>query len=95
MILETAFITVVPGSEQDFLDALPAGIEVLKQAQGFVDIEICKGVERSNVFLLKLRWQTLENHTIDFREGPLFAQWRAVISPFFESAPAVEHWEFV
>ena len=32
-------------------------------------------------------WDTLENHTVDFRQGPLFAQWRAIVGPFFASPP--------
>lgn len=95
MILETAFISVQPGREEEFLAALPAGIAVLEQAEGFVDISVHRGVERGNVIMLALRWETLENHTVDFREGPLFPQWREVISPFFESAPVVEHWEML
>ena len=42
--------------------------------------------------MLAIEWETLENHTVDFREGPLFPQWRAIIGPFFASAPDVEHW---
>ena len=39
--------------------------------------------------------ETLENHTVDFRQGPLFAQWRAIVGPFFAVPPAVEHFELV
>ena len=40
-------------------------------------------------------WDTLEHHTVDFRQGPLFAQWRAIVGPYFASPPQVEHFEAV
>ena len=40
-------------------------------------------------------WQTLENHTVDFRGSPAFADWRAIVGPFFAAPPAVEHFETV
>jgi heme-degrading monooxygenase HmoA len=92
MILETALITVKPGLEEDFLAALPRGIAVLEQAHGFIDVEVHQGIERSEVFALHLRWATLEDHTVRFRESALFTQWREVISPFFMQPPVVEHW---
>jgi hypothetical protein len=36
-------------------------------------------------------WETLENHTVDFRESPAFAEWRAIVGPFFAQPPQVEH----
>lgn len=94
MITETAFISVVPGQESAFLAALnERGIAVLQRAEGFQSIAIKRGVERPSTFQLTLHWNTLEDHTEGFRGGPLFPEWRAVISPFFAEAPQVEHWE--
>ena len=36
-------------------------------------------------------WETLEDHNVAFRGGPLFAEWRAIVGPFFAKPPAVEH----
>lgn len=92
-ITETAFISVQPGSEQEFLAALQRdGIDVLRRAKGFQGISIKRGIERPSVFQLTLMWERLEDHTEAFRGGPLFTEWRAVISPFFAEAPNVEHW---
>lgn len=93
MVLETAFISVTPGREAEFVAALSEGRRVLAQAPGFIDLQAQIGVERPSTVLLTLRWQTLEDHTVSFREGPLFAKWREVIGPFFAAAPVVEHWE--
>lgn len=92
MILETAIIHVIPGKESDFLNALEEAKEVLKSAKGWKSISVARGIERDSSFLLRIEWETLANHTVDFREGPLFAEWRRIIGPFFEKAPDVEHW---
>lgn len=92
MVLEVAEMRIQPGRVGEFLAALPAGIALLEQAEGFLGIEVFRGEERPEVVLLTLRWRTLEDHTLGFREGPLFPQWRAVIGPFFAEPPVVTHW---
>lgn len=93
IVLETAFIHVKPGQEDAFLVALDEAKKVLAQAKGWKSITVKQGIERSSTFLLAIEWETLENHTVDFREGPLFQEWRSIIGPFFASAPDVEHWQ--
>jgi hypothetical protein len=38
-----------------------------------------------------VKWETLENHTVDFRGSENFAEWRALVGPYFASPPEVEH----
>jgi hypothetical protein len=40
-------------------------------------------------------WDTLEDHTMAFRGGPLFAQWRSIVGPFFAAPPVVEHFSLL
>ncbi len=93
MVLEVAQVPVLPGHEADFEAALQqAASTVLPQAAGFVEFAAhgwC--VERPSVYLFTIRWQTLEDHTEGFRGSELFTQWRALIGPHFDGAPAVEH----
>ena len=92
MILEVAEFELQPGRLDEFLAVLPGGIAILKRAEGFISVDVFRGEEKPNSVLLVLRWETLEDHTVGFREGPLFPQWREVISPFFATQPAVAHW---
>jgi hypothetical protein len=32
---------------------------------------------------------------VDFRQSAAFTQWRALVGPFFASAPVVEHFELL
>ena len=92
MILELADIRILPGRQADFDAAIVRGIEtVIAHAKGFRGYKVNKGMESPERYLLMIFWDTLENHMVDFREGPLFPQWRAIVGPFFAQPPVVEH----
>ncbi|MEK0418347.1 MAG: hypothetical protein RI949_2353 [Pseudomonadota bacterium] len=96
MILEVADIRIQPGQEAAFDQAIQRGLnEVISQAQGFKGWKVNKGVESPQRYLLMIFWETLEDHTVHFRQGPLFAQWRAIVGPYFASPPAVEHFNLL
>ena len=92
MIMETAYMTVKEGQEDAFLAALEQAKLVVARAKGFNVLHVHRGIERPSTFLLAIGWDTLEDHTVGFREGPLFPEWRSHIGPFFAEAPHVEHW---
>lgn len=92
MILELADIRIPPGKQAEFDDAIRLGVDtVISKAQGFRGYEIDKGVESPERYLLMIFWETLEDHTVGFRQSPLFAQWRAIVGPYFAAPPVVEH----
>lgn len=92
MILELADIRIRPGTQAEFDAAVQRGAStVIAQAKGYVRHEIRKGIESPERYLLLIIWQTLENHTVDFRGSPAFAEWRAIVGPYFAQPPAVEH----
>ena len=92
MILEVADIRIQQGRQAEFDAAIQRGLaEVIAQARGFRGFKVNKGVESPERYLLMIFWDTLEDHTVHFRGGPLFAQWRAIVGPFFAAPPVVEH----
>jgi heme-degrading monooxygenase HmoA len=93
MIVETATMSVVPGQEEQFLTALERAKGVLARARGWRELHVHRGIERPSVFLLVLRWETLEDHTVGFRGSELFTEWRSILGPYFAEPPQVEHWE--
>jgi heme-degrading monooxygenase HmoA len=96
MILEIADIRVAPGRQAEFESAIQRGIaSVIVRAQGFAGFKVNRGVENPERYVLMIFWQTLEDHTVHFRGGPLFAEWRAIVGPFFAAPPVVEHFELV
>jgi heme-degrading monooxygenase HmoA len=92
MILEVADIRIQPGRQAAFDEAIQRGLNtVIGRAQGFRGWKVNKGVESPERYLLMIFWDTLEDHTVAFRGGPLFAEWRAIVGPFFAAPPVVEH----
>jgi heme-degrading monooxygenase HmoA len=96
MILELADIRIDPARAAEFDAAIVRGVEtVIAQAAGFRGYKVNKGIESPGRYLLTIFWDTLEHHTVQFRGGPLFAQWRAIVGPFFTQPPVVEHFTLV
>jgi heme-degrading monooxygenase HmoA len=96
MILEIADIRIATGKQAEFDTAIQRGIEtVASKAKGFRGYKVNRSLESPERYILMIYWETLENHTIDFRQGPLFAQWRAIVGPYFTAPPAVEHFTLV
>lgn len=91
MIIEVATITVKPDTHSDFEAAVVKATDVFKQAKGCQGLQLHRSIEDPDTYQLHIVWETLENHTVDFREGPLFPQWRELVSPFFVSPPSVVH----
>ncbi len=93
MILEHALITVRPESHADFEAALPRARAVISAAPGFHSFAIHRGIESPDRYLLLVGWETLEDHTVGFRESAAFREWRAHIGPFFDGQPEVDHYD--
>jgi heme-degrading monooxygenase HmoA len=95
MILEMAEFDICSGKENLFEEATHSAIKVIGQSKGFLSIEFRKCLETPTRFIAFIYWETLEDHTIGFRESPLFTEWRAILSPFFNSAPVAKHYNLV
>ena len=96
MILELVDIRVQPGQQAAFDEAIQRGIStVISSAKGFQGYKINKGIESPERYILQILWGTLENHSVDFRQSPAFADWRAIVGPYFASPPSVEHFELL
>ena len=73
MILELADIRIQPGQQAAFDEAIQRAVStVIAKARGFRGYKINKGIESPERYLLQIFWDTLENHTIDFRQSPVF-----------------------
>jgi heme-degrading monooxygenase HmoA len=96
VILEIADIRIQPGRQAEFDEAIRRGLAtVIARARGCKGWKVNRGVESPERYLLQIFWETLEDHTVNFRGGPLFAEWRAIVGPFFAAPPVVEHFTLV
>ena len=96
MILEIADFRIPAGQNAAFEAAIQHALAtVASKARGFKGAKVNRGIESPERYILQIFWDTLEDHTVGFRQGPLFAQWRAIVGPFFAAPPVVEHFELV
>lgn len=96
MILELADIRIHAGQQAAFDEAIERGVsEVISKAKGFKGFSVNKGIENPERYVLQIFWETLENHTVDFRQSAAFNDWRAIVGPFFASPPTVEHFNLL
>ena len=92
MILEIALFDIVPGQEPDFEHAFNKARELIALARGYLSHELLRSHETPSQYTLLVRWQRIEDHTEGFRGSPLYTQWRALLSPYFQHPPKVGHY---
>lgn len=92
MILESAILNVRAGHEAAFERALLQARPLIAASPGFIELEIRRCIETANRYLLSVKWQSLEDHTIGFRQSERYQRWRALLHHFYEPFPTVEHY---
>jgi len=95
MITEIAQIDVKSGSEADFEAAVVKARAAFARSKGFHGFELHRSIDKPQRYRLMVKWETLENHTVDFRNSENFAEWRSLAGPYFAAPPYVEHTETV
>ena len=96
MILEHADIHIDPQQAAAFEEAIERGVRtVVSKAKGFQSFKVNRSVETPGRYILNIYWDTLEDHTVGFRESNAFAEWRTIVGSFFKQPPVVEHMEMV
>ena len=96
MILEHVDIRIHPGQQAAFDEAIQRGVNtVIAHAKGFRGFKVNKGIESPERYLLMLFWDSVDDHMVHFRESPAFAEWRAIVGPFFASPPVMEHFNLL
>src|SRR5947207_15975421 len=91
MINEIAQIDVKPGTEKDFEAAVAKARAAFGRSKGFHGFELHRSIEKPQRYRLMVKWETLENHTVDFRASENFAEWRGLVGKYFAAPPVVEH----
>ena len=95
MILEVAMLTVRPGHEAAFEAAFRQASSIISSMPGFVSHELQRCIEVPNRYVLLVRWQSLEAHTIGFRGSREYQDWKRLLHHFYDPFPIVEHYESV
>ena len=93
MILEVATLDVRLGQEAAFESAFREASGIISSMQGYVSHELQRCIEKQNRYLLLVNWQTLEDHTVGFRQSAQYQRWKSLLHHFYDPFPTVEHYQ--
>ena len=91
MILERAELSVRPGQQAAFEQAVRVAGGIIAAMPGFRGLTLSRCVERPDAYLLLVRWDRLEDHTEGFRGSTDYQRWRDLLHHFYDPFPVVEH----
>lgn len=93
MILEVALLDIVDDGEKEFERAFEKASAIISSMPGYVSHELQRCVEAPSRYILLVRWRTLEDHTVGFRNSEEYAEWRRLLHHFYDPLPSVQHFE--
>ena len=72
MIIEAVILQVKKGLENDFEEAFNKASRIIESMNGYLSYELHRCIEAKGKYLLLVKWQSLEAHTIGFRKSPQY-----------------------
>ncbi|MDE1180496.1 antibiotic biosynthesis monooxygenase family protein [Paraburkholderia sp.] len=93
MVLENAYLEVIPGKEAEFEAGVKQALPLFHRAHGCTGVELQRVVEYPTRYVLVVQWNTVEDHMVRFRESDDFQEWRRLVGPYFQKPPEVVHTE--
>lgn len=92
MILEKAELQVKPGMINEFESNFRKASSIISQIPGYIEHELHKCVETEDKYLLLVKWRSITDHEIGFRQSPQYLEWKALLHHFYDPFPVVEHY---
>ncbi len=95
MILEVAMLQVRSGQEAEFELAFEKAQSIISSMPGYIEHELQRCLEVVGKYILLVRWQSVKDHEIGFRQSPQYQDWKQLLHHFYNPFPVVEHFEHV
>jgi len=92
MILEIAQLQIRPGRTAEFEAAFAQAQSIIASMNGYRGHELQHCLENDHQYMLLVRWDRLEDHTIGFRQSARYQEWRALLHHFYDPFPTVLHY---
>ena len=92
MIVESAILPIKAGQEAAFETALHGALPLIQASKGFHKIEVRRCVENPSQYLLLVWWDSMEDHTIGFRQSERYQKWREALHRFYDGPLTVLHY---
>ena len=95
MVLEAAVLYVLPGVENDFEKDFKMAGQYISSLPGYIKHSLQKCLEQTGKYLLLVEWESLEAHTIGFRQSAVYEPWKKLLHHYYDPFPVVEHYQTV
>ncbi len=95
MILEAVMLQVREGLEEEYEEAFRQASGIISSMRGYQSHELQRCLEVKGKYLLLVKWDTLEDHTIGFRGSAEYQEWKLLLHHFYDPFPTVEHFSKV
>lgn len=92
MITEAAMLQVKPGLTRQFEQSFKEASPLIASMDGYLGHELQHCMEDDHKYLLIVRWRSLEDHTVGFRESAQYQEWKALLHHYYSPFPVVEHY---
>lgn len=92
MIQEVAHLTVKPGESTSFETTMEEAKHIIASQPGFIEMTVRKCLDEPDQYLLSVKWDTLEDHTIGFRTSPDYELWKTLLHHYYDPFPTVYHY---
>jgi heme-degrading monooxygenase HmoA len=93
MITEVAFLKIRPGQSAEFEESFITAQPIIESMKGYIQHELQQCMEEKDKYLLIVRWKTIEDHTIGFRQSEGYKEWKKLLHHFYDPFPLVEHYK--
>jgi heme-degrading monooxygenase HmoA len=95
MILEIAQLQIKPGETEAFEAAFVRAQSIIALMKGYLSHDLQKCLENDHHYMLLVRWETLADHTVGFRQSAPYQEWKQLLHHFYDPFPTVLHYSAV
>lgn len=93
MVVEYIRYTVPSDRAEEFAAAYRQAGRVLDADPHCGHLEVARGVEEPEHFVVRIEWDSIEGHEQGFRSGPQFSEFFAAVKPFFDQIQEMKHYQ--
>lgn len=90
-VVEHALLRIDPHRHDAFAAAFAAAEHLLATSNGARSVELHRSIDDDGVYLLRVVWDRIEDHLVDFPASDAGRRFASEVGPFFVSEPIVAH----
>lgn len=92
MVVEYIRYAVVAQHAAEFEDAYRSAAEILAADEHCLGYEVSRGIEDPDHYVVRIEWDSVEGHEQGFRRSAAFAEFFALVRPYFDGIEEMTHY---